>query len=152
MPANVSRRLGAPARAPAELVFAVAERPARADDVHRSVDAVHDGEAVSQAPRVLDLDHEVDQAVAVEVAEVVGGIQRGGEREPWSQAGGDEGAVRPTGQPATGRELRGGGCGAEQERRAEECLPTHTADTRTRPGPFGGEHLSASLSGRRRPA
>ena len=68
MPAHVSGRVDAPARSPIQLILPVTDRLARAHDMDRPIDAVHDRDAVSQSARVLDLDSEVEQAVPIPTA------------------------------------------------------------------------------------
>src|SRR2546421_175988 len=59
-----------------DLVRSAPERLARAHDVHRTVNAVCDGDPATEAAGVLDLHSDVEKAVAVKVAELIHRIQR----------------------------------------------------------------------------
>jgi hypothetical protein len=61
----------------------------------RAIDAVHDGDAVPQSARVLDLDSDVQQAVAIEVPEFIDRVQLRRQNESLPQTSGDQGAHRP---------------------------------------------------------
>ena len=77
----VRRGLNPPCRPTAQRVPAVPNRLAGADDVHRTIDAMHNGETATQASGVLDLNGKIEEAVAIKIAECIDGVQLGGERE-----------------------------------------------------------------------
>src|SRR5438128_1066855 len=134
----VPRRRDAPARAPAELVLPVADRPARADQVHGTIDAMHHGDPVAQPAGVLDLDGDVEEPVAVEVAELIGRVELRRERELTTQARRDQSAVGPAGEASKGRarDLGGRRCDTEKSD-GQHGFHMHIRDTPARRTPLG---------------
>src|SRR5439155_8717917 len=106
------------------LILPVTDRLARAHDMDRPIDAVHDRDAVSQSARVLDLDSEVEQAVAIKVPEFMDRVQLGREDKSLPQTRGDQGAVCPAREAAkrAPRDLGTVGCDVQEERAGEELF------------------------------
>src|SRR5438270_3773617 len=80
VPMPIPSTLNAPSST-GDLVRSAPERLARAHDVHRTVNAVCDGDSATEAAAVLDLHSDVKKAVAVKVAELIHRIQRRRELE-----------------------------------------------------------------------
>src|SRR2546421_4156887 len=77
--ADVPMPIPPPLNAPSstgELDRSAPERRACADDVHRTVNAVGDGDPATETAGFLDLHSDVKKAVAVKVAELIHRIQR----------------------------------------------------------------------------
>jgi hypothetical protein len=98
-----------------DLVRSAPERLARAHDVHRTVNAVCDGDPATEAAAVLDLHSDVKKAVAVKVAELIHRIQRRRELEQLIKTPRSQRAIRPEGHASkcVGRELGTTRCSVE---------------------------------------
>jgi hypothetical protein len=98
-----------------ELVRSVPRRPACAHDVHRTVNALRDGDPATEAAGVLDLHSDVKKAVAVKVAELIHRIQRRRELEQLIKTPRSQRAIRPEGDASkcVGRELGTTRCSVE---------------------------------------
>jgi|SRR5690349_22461180 len=91
---RVRARLNAPS-ATSEFVRSVPHGVACADDVHRPVDTVRDGHAAPESTCVLDLDRDIQEAIAIKVAELVDRIQSGRELEALIEPRRVQRAVHP---------------------------------------------------------
>src|SRR2546430_602345 len=100
---RVPQRGHAPPGASAQLVLPIPNGSPRPDDVDRAIDAMPHGDPVAQPAGVLDLDGDVEEPVAVEVAELIGRVELRRERELTTQARCDQSAVGPAGEASEGR-------------------------------------------------
>ena len=78
---RVLRGLDAPAHTTRYLVLAVPHRPTSTHDVHGAVNPVENRDAATQATPVLDLEGQVEQAVAIKVTDRVHWIELGRRHE-----------------------------------------------------------------------
>src|SRR5207253_10671571 len=134
----VPRRRDAPAGAPAQLVLPVPDGLPCSDDVDRAIYAMHDGDPVAQPAGVLDLDGDVEEPVAVEVAELIGWVELRRERELTTQARRDQSAVGPAREASEGRarDLGGRRCDTEKSD-GQYGFHMHIRDTPARWTPLG---------------
>src|SRR5690349_1127663 len=114
-----------------ELVRPDAHRLSRAYKVHRTVNLVGDGKATAERARVFDLHRDVNEAVAIEVAELVDRIQDRGQPEALIETARAQRAIGPLGESAKGgaRLLGTGWDGAEREGKKRHQAGQHICDT-----------------------
>src|SRR5712691_10865571 len=89
---------------------------------------MHNGETATQATGVLDLNRKIEEAVAIEIAECIDGVQLGGEREPLLEARDAQRRVGPErhARERGPRELRTGGGDVKDKGGGEKASHQHT--------------------------